>query len=155
MESYTNEREIFHEAPVLELKCKRHCKGAVLPERKSEGAAGFDLCACENATVPVGGAFCVKTGVSIEIPDGHYGRVAGRSGLALRGLHVGAGVIDSDFRGQIGVIMFNSGQEAYEVVAGDRVAQLMVEKISLPKVVEVEEHSQTVRGAHGFGSTGL
>jgi dUTP pyrophosphatase len=90
------------------------------------------------------------------IPHGHYGRVAPRSGLAWKkSIDVGAGVIDEDYRGNVGVILFNFGDEDFVIKQGDRVAQLILEKISTPEVEEVDELPETSRGDGGFGSTGI
>lgn len=89
------------------------------------------------------------------MPAGCYGRVAPRSGLAAKhGIDVGAGVIDEDYRGNIGVVLFNHGKEAFEIKRGDRIAQLICERIVYPVLEEVEKLTETVRGAGGFGSTG-
>ena len=97
----------------------------------------------------------VKTDISIQIPTGYYGRVAARSGLALKhSIDIGAGVIDEDYRGNVGVIMFNHGDQTFTVSRGDRIAQLLLEKIITPDVIEVDELDSTERNANGFGSTG-
>lgn len=98
----------------------------------------------------------MKTGLSIACPTGTYGRVAPRSGLAVKKfIDVGAGVIDADYRGEVGVVLFNFGVEDFFVTTGDRVAQLVLEQVCMVPAVEVEELSDTERGAGGFGSTGI
>jgi deoxyuridine 5'-triphosphate nucleotidohydrolase len=98
----------------------------------------------------------LKTDIAIAVPLGTYGRVAPRSGLALKhGIDVGAGVIDEDYRGNVGVILFNHSDVDFIVAAGDRVAQLILEKIETPDVEVVDDLSETVRGGGGFGSTGV
>ncbi|XP_016177828.2 deoxyuridine 5'-triphosphate nucleotidohydrolase, partial [Arachis ipaensis] len=100
------------------------------------------------------GKALVATDLSISIPEGTYARIAPRSGLALKhSIDVGAGVIDADYRGPVGVILFNHSDVDFEVKVGDRVAQLILEKIVTPDVVEVEDLDSTVRGEGGFGST--
>lgn len=97
----------------------------------------------------------VKTDIQIEVPEGTYGRVAPRSGLAWKNfIDVGAGVIDQDYRGNVGVILFNHSDTPFEIKKGDRIAQLILERIVHPVVVEAETLSDTNRGAGGFGSTG-
>ncbi len=95
----------------------------------------------------------------MEIPAGHYGRIAPRSGLAVKqGLQVGAGVIDSDYRGVVAVLLFNQGHEVVELPSGTRIAQLIIEKILTPCIVEIrqdEDLQETKRGTGGFGSTGI
>lgn len=129
---------------------------ATLPVRGSTHAAGYDLASAEATVIPARGKALVKTGLAVAIPDGHYGRVAPRSGLAWKhAIDVGAGVIDSDYRGPLGVILFNFSDADFEVKPGDRIAQLIIEKISTPEVVEVDDLDPTKRGAGGFGSTGV
>eukprot|EP01099_Mayorella_cantabrigiensis_P006338 TRINITY_DN5246_c0_g1_i1.p1 TRINITY_DN5246_c0_g1~~TRINITY_DN5246_c0_g1_i1.p1 ORF type:complete len:141 (-),score=37.38 TRINITY_DN5246_c0_g1_i1:71-493(-) len=140
----------------MSLLVKRLSPNAQLPKRGSPHAAGYDLFSAEEAAVPARGRLLVKTDISISIPDQHYGRVAPRSGLALKnGIATGAGVIDADYRGPVGVLLFNHSDEDFCIKIGDRVAQLVIEKISTPDVVEVDSLDSTVRGAGGFGSTGI
>lgn len=143
-----------------EIRFKRLRPDAVIPTRGSKDAAGLDLYYCgeEPLTVLSGRVLKVPTGVAVELPRGTYGRVAPRSSLAAKyGIDVLAGVIDSDYRGELVVILttlFEPGQE-HVVLPGDRVAQLIVESCLMLDPVEVEEFSQTERGSGGFGSTGI
>ena len=107
--------------------------------------------------IPSRGKALVPTDISISIPQGTYARIAPRSGLAHKHfIDVGAGVIDEDYRGSVGVILFNFGDQAFEVQQGDRIAQLILERIEADAVVEeVQELDDTVRGEGGFGSTGV
>lgn len=108
-----------------------------------------------DAVVPARGKELVKTDIQIEVPFGTYGRVAPRSGLAWKNfIDVGAGVIDQDYRGNVGVILFNHSDTDFEVKKGDRIAQLICERIVYPNVVQAESLTDTQRGAGGFGSTG-
>lgn len=101
-----------------------------------------------------GNALC-KTDLQIALPDGCYGRVAPRSGLAVKHfVDVGAGVVDADYRGNLCVVLFNFGKEDFKVKRGDRIAQLICEKISYPELEEVQRLDETVRGENGFGSSG-
>ncbi|MEQ8308104.1 MAG: dUTP diphosphatase [Hoeflea sp.] len=139
--------------PVLEVK--RLTPTASLPTRGSEQAAGLDLYADESRPILAGRSQIISTGISVMIPEGHYGRVAPRSGLAAKHeIDVLAGVIDSDYRGEIKVILHNLGYKTFPVQRGERIAQLILEKISIPEVVEVENLDITERGDGGFGSTG-
>ena len=98
----------------------------------------------------------VPTGLAFAIPEGNYGRMAPRSGLAAKhGIHVGAGVLDSDYRGEIKAVLFNLGDKDFEIKEGDRIAQVIVEKYTITELVEVEDLDDTERGAGGFGSTGV
>lgn len=137
------------------LSIKRLRPTAIIPTRGSAEAAGLDLCSAEPVVIPAGGRALVKTGIAISMPPGYYGRVAPRSGLAVKnGIDVGAGVIDSDYRGEVCVLLFNFGSEAFTAEVGARIAQLLVEPVVLVQPVEVEELDDTQRGAGGFGSTG-
>ena len=126
------------------------------PKRGSDRAAGLDLFAAEDHCIPPGGRACVKTDIVVEIPPGCYGRIAGRSSLAVRaGVDVGGGVVDQDFRGPIGVVLFNHGSGDFLVKKNDRIAQLIIEKIVSAVPVEVDSLGTTDRGSGGFGSTGV
>ena len=136
---------------------KRLVPTAVLPIHKTAYAAGYDLSSSEDFTLRAHGRGVVPTGLAIAIPEGYYGRVAPRSSLAAKnGIDTGAGVIDSDYRGPVGVVLFNHSDEDYEIKCGDRIAQLILEKIITPEVTEVVDGDlpETVRGSGGFGSTG-
>ncbi|CAI5717333.1 unnamed protein product [Peronospora destructor] len=138
------------------LRIKKMTPRAILPTRGSELAAGLDLSAAYDAVIPANGKGLIKTDLIIAVPDGCYARVAPRSGLALRkSIDIGAGVIDADYRGNVGVILFNHSNNDFSVKCGDRVAQLILEKIEYPEILEVDEIEETVRGAGGFGSTGV
>ena len=138
----------------MPLFVKKLEKDAVVPARATPGSAGFDLSSVEKLTVPSKGRAVVSTGISIKLPPGTYGRVAPRSGIALKfGIDVLAGVIDADYRGEIRVILYNSGDLVFDVEKGQRIAQLIVEKIEMPEVEVVSHLSETERQG-GFGSTG-
>lgn len=126
------------------------------PCRASADAAGYDLFSTERLTIPARGRAHVPTGIAIALPAGTYGRIAARSGTAFRsGICVGAGVIDRDYRGSIGALLFNCSAEDFEVCPGDRIAQLICERNSTPGVREDSSLQPTERGAQGFGSTGI
>lgn len=138
-----------------QLRFAKLSEHAFAPTRGSEKAAGFDLRSAYDYTVPARGKELVKTDIQIEVPDGCYGRVAPRSGLAVKNfIDVGAGVIDQDYRGNVGVVLFNHSEIPFEVKKGDRIAQLICERITYPEIVEVDTLTNTERGAGGFGSTG-
>ena len=132
---------------------------ARLPTKGSPGAAGYDLYSCEDTVVKARSKALIQTGIVIKIEPGHYGRIAPRSGLAVKhSIDVGAGVIDCDYRGDVGVVLFNHSDTDFEIKRGDRIAQLIVELIASPDVVEVDDLDRlgdTKRGNGGFGSTGL
>jgi dUTP pyrophosphatase len=136
------------------------------PSKATVGSAGYDLFSVESATISPGERKLIKTGVRLAIPDGIYGRIAPRSGLAYKhGIDVMAGVIDSDYRGDIGVILYNSDkQNAFSVCEGDRIAQIIFEKCYSYSLHQVFESSEldaknkqsyvSTRYDGGFGSTG-
>ena len=131
-----------------------------LPYYATEGAAAVDLHACidEAVTLPPGGRALLPTGLAAAIPAGHVGLLAVRSSMGIRHgvtLSNGVGVIDSDYRGQVHVGLHNLSGEPYTVQPGDRVAQLMVVPVAAPEIEVVDALPETVRGAGGFGSTGM
>lgn len=131
---------------------------ATIPTRGSDGAAGYDLSSCENTIIPAKKWKVVNSGIAIQIPQDCYARIAPRSGLAVKkGINTGAGVVDSDYRNAIGAVLFNHSDEDFEVKVGDRIAQIVFEKIYTPELKEVDydELTSTERGVNGFGSTGI
>lgn len=140
----------------MSLFVKRLSEYSTLPTRGTEHSAGLDLSSAYDYVVPPHGKELIKTDLSLSIPEGHYGRIAPRSGLAWKNfVDVGAGVIDSDYRGNVSVLLFNHSDVNFIVNRHDRVAQLIIEKISLPEVKEVDDLDNTIRGDGGFGSTGV
>ncbi|KAL5704569.1 dUTP diphosphatase [Ranunculus cassubicifolius] len=138
------------------FKVKKLSEKAILPSRASPLSAGYDLSSAVEIVVPARGKSLIPTDLSISIPEGTYARIAPRSGLTWKhSIDVGAGVIDADYRGAIGVILFNHSDVDFEVKYGDRIAQLIIQKIMTPEVFEVEDLDSTVRGVGGFGSTGI
>lgn len=127
---------------------------AILPQKGSTGAAGWDLSTVMDVHLNPGERKLVSTGICLEIPKKHYGRVASRSSLASQGVDVAGGVIGADFRGEVKVILANHSDQSKSFQTGDRIAQLVVEKISDLPLVEVTELSNTSRGGRGFGSSG-
>lgn len=138
------------------LRVKRLSEHAILPTRHSKLAAGYDLYSAYDCVIPSRGKLLVKTDIAIGIPSEHYGRISSRSGLAVKhSIDVGAGVIDEDYRGNVCVLLFNHSDEDFCVKRSDRVAQLILEKISTPDVIEVNHLDETERNVAGFGSTGI
>uniref|UniRef100_A0A452E4G1 Deoxyuridine 5'-triphosphate nucleotidohydrolase n=1 Tax=Capra hircus TaxID=9925 RepID=A0A452E4G1_CAPHI len=143
------------EAGDMRLRFARLSEHATAPTKGSARAAGYDLYSAYDYTVPPMEKVLVKTDIQIALPSGCYGRVAPRSGLAAKHfIDVGAGVIDEDYRGNVGVVLFNFGKEKFEVKKGDRIAQLICERIFYPEIEEVQILDDTERGSGGFGSTG-
>ena len=136
-----------------------HAAGLTLPEYATEGAAGADVCAAVSDPVVIepGCRLAVETGLVLEIPDGFEAQVRPRSGLALRsGLTVvnAPGTIDSDFRGELKVLLVNLGDEPVAINRGDRVAQLIIAPVARARFTEAAELGPSQRGEGGFGSTG-
>lgn len=130
---------------------------AILPTRANPGDAGYDLASVEELTIPPRERALVSTGLKVLLPPDTYGRVAPRSGLAVKhGIHVGAGVCDLSYRGIYKVLLFNHSDVPFSVKVGDRIAQLVVEVIKTPPAHQITEAEldSTERGADGFGSTG-
>ena len=138
------------------LEVKKLVQNARLPILGSANAAGYDLHSIEAKVIPARGKMLIGTGLSFAIPTGNYGRIAPRSGLAVRNsLHTGAGVIDSDYRGEVKVLIFNFSDVDFQVNEGDRICQMIIEKYTMTELAEVQELSETARGEGGFGSTGV
>lgn len=135
---------------------KRLHKDARLPVRSSEGAAGLDLYCIERVEIPAGRQAVLPTGLAVAIPHGYYGRIAPRSGLAVKhGINVHAGVVDADYRGEIKVALINHGDKLVEFKPGDRIAQMIVERCAMWLTPAwVPELLDTERGEGGFGSSG-
>ena len=137
------------------LEFKKVDDRATLPSRGSELSAGLDLFSIEEITIGPRQRVLAKTGLAVAIPPGHYGRVAPRSGLAMKqGLDVLSGVIDSDYRGEIGCLLYNTGDDPIQLPAQTKMCQLIIEKIELPTAIWADELTDTTRGSGGFGSTG-
>ena len=141
----------------MNIQIKKLSDKAKIPSQGSKYAAGYDLYAAEEVLVNTLGRKLVKTNISISIPEGYYGRIAPRSGLAYKnGIDVLAGVIDSDYRGDIGVILFNTDHNLdFLVNVGDRIAQIIIEKCHSVNWELVETLDSTVRSEGGFGSSGV
>jgi dUTP pyrophosphatase len=142
----------------MTLRVRRIRDGATVPSYAHEGDAGMDLCAAEDVVVKRGSRALVPTGLVFMLPPGYEAQVRPRSGLALkRGVTVlnSPGTVDSGYRGEVGVILANFGEDDFEVKRGDRIAQVVVAPVEKVVVAECEETDSTERGAGGFGSTGV
>jgi dUTP pyrophosphatase len=147
--------------PKVAVRVLPHAEGLPLPQYQSAGAAGADLCAAlaadEKIILEPGARHLIPTGLVIQLPDGFEAQVRPRSGIALhRGVTVlnSPGTIDSDYRGEVSVLLINLGGEPFEIVRGARIAQLIVAPVTRANF-EVTELSETARGAGGYGSTGV
>ena len=138
------------------LKVKKLEEDAVIPMRMTPRATGYDLFSHEDKILKANDRILIGTGIAIELPKEVYGRLAPISGLALKkGLGVGAGVIDFDYRGEIKILLLNHSGKEHQIKKGDRIAQLILEKIRIVDIEEVKELSNTDRSNKGFGSINL
>jgi dUTP pyrophosphatase len=145
---------------MTELRFKRlpNGEGLPLPAYATAGAAGMDIVSAESFYLANGDHGVVKTGFAIEVPPGYEVQCRPRSGLAAKNaisIVNSPGTIDEDYRGEVMIILINHGQGFFHATRGDRIAQLVLAPVTKATVVEVEELSETQRGANGFGSTGI
>jgi|SRR3989338_4720644 len=141
---------------MISIKYKRIHPDAKIPSYAHEGDAGMDLYSVEDYVLKPGEKIIVKTGIATEMPEGYFGSIRDRSGLAARyAIHVLAGVIDCHYRGEIGVVIINLGKEEFSISKGDRIAQVLIQTVEHVNILEVNELSETSRGKDGFGSTGI
>ncbi len=141
----------------MRVKVKR-LADVPLPCRQTGGSAGFDLCAAEDTTIAAHGFASVGTGLALELPERAEAQVRPRSGLAAKhgiGVLNSPGTIDSDYRGEVRVILFNASERDYAVHRGDRIAQLVFSMLADVELIQVDSLSQTSRGPGGFGHTGI
>lgn len=142
----------------MTLRVKLLTDTAIAPKKSTEGSAGFDLYADEDCFLDAnydGSRKAISTGIAVAIDQDKVGLIWPRSGMAAKyGIDTGAGVIDSDYRGEVKVLLFNHGYSALEIKRGDRIAQLLIMPVYGQSVVEVDDLSDTARGILGFGSTG-
>ena len=141
----------------VRIKRLPHGKDLDLPAYATDGAAGMDVVAAEAVALRPGQRHAVATGLAVAIPDGYEIQVRPRSGLALKhGISVPntPGTIDSDYRGELKIIMINHGTDDFSIARGDRIAQLVLAPVTQAEWDEVEELDDTARGSGGFGSTG-
>lgn len=147
----------MHSDVPVPIKRLPHFEGLELPAYATDGAAGMDVLAAEDVVLQPGGRHAVATGLALAVPDGFELQVRPRSGLALKhgiSLPNTPGTIDSDYRGELKVILINLGDFPFEVRRGDRIAQLVLAPVVRATWLEVEELDETTRGEGGFGSTG-
>ncbi len=141
---------------MTELPIRRLDEGAVLPSRAYAGDAGMDLASCAAAELPPGGRVTVGTGLAIAVPEGFAGLVLPRSGLASKhgiGVLNAPGLIDSGYRGEVRIILYNPGRETFRVEPGMRIAQLVLVAVENARLLEVDELPDSERGDRGFGSS--
>ena len=136
----------------IELPFVKMSTDAVTPTRATEGSVGLDFYSPANYIIPPHSQLLVPTQIKLRVPLGYYGRLASKSGLAiLHQLHVGAGVIDPDYMGEIMILLIDTASCVHQIIKGDPIAQLILEKVSIPILKEVKELPPTARGAQGCG----
>jgi len=139
----------------MELKVKKIHPAAKLPLYGHPGDAGFDLFACVDRSLAPGALAPVPTGIQMAIPKGFVGLVWDKSGVSLKGVHRLAGVVDAGYRGEVQVVLINLGREVYDIKAGMKIAQMLIQPVQTADILETESLDDTSRGEGGFGSTGL
>jgi len=139
----------------MEIEVKKLDPKAQLPVYFYEGDAGMNLFALEDIVIPTLQRVSVRTGIAMAIPTGYVGLILDRSSVAAKyGIHHFAGVIDSGYRGEILVVLYNSTTEDYKIAAGDKIAQMLIQPVASPELLEVKELVDSERAQGGFGSTG-
>jgi dUTP pyrophosphatase len=140
----------------MKLKIKKLDKNARLPKYAHTNDAGMDLFSIESKTLESGERFVCRTGIAMAIPTGYVGLIWDKSGVAAKGgIKTMGGVVDSSYRGEVGVVLKNLSKEKYEIKKGEKIAQMLIQKIENPEIEEVDDLESTERGNGGFGSTGL
>lgn len=140
--------------PKLEVKIKRLHPEAKIPIHATEHAAGFDIYAPQGIILKPGETTKVATGIAFEIPLGYYVRIEDRSGMAIKGIHKVGGIVDSDYRGEVFIVLHNSTPNEYKIEKHDRIAQGILTPVHQASFLESKELSETQRGEGGFHSTG-
>lgn len=139
----------------MKLYIKKMHEAAVLPSFAHATDAGMDLCASVDITILPGERASVPTGIAMHIPDGHVGLIWDKSGISQKGgLKTLGGVVDAGYRGEVFVGLYNTGKEAYSFTAGQKVAQMLIQKIEQPEIEVVDSLDDSDRGEGAFGSTG-
>jgi dUTP pyrophosphatase len=136
------------------LKIKRITETAKIPVRGHSTDAGLDVFADEEKDLTPGERAFIKTGIKMAIPEGYVGLVWDKGGLAKAGIKTIAGVVDTDYRGEVLIGLYNFGQETYAIKTGEKIAQILIQKVEFPEIIE-DELDETNRGDGKFGSTGL
>ena len=138
----------------LPLRFKKLSEDAITPTRGTPKSAGFDIYSAKQVIIKKSWTDLVPTQIAVEIPEGYYGQLLSRSSIDLLQIHLKAGTIDSDYRGEVKLILHNASPLNYVVKKGDKIAQLIIIEIPNVELIEVDELTPTERGEDGFGSTG-
>jgi dUTP pyrophosphatase len=140
----------------MEILIKKINPEAKIPAFAIAGDAGIDLYSAEDKIIEPGERYACSTGIAMQIPRGYAGLVWDKSGIAAKfGLKTMAGVIDSGYRGELKIVLINLGKEEYKISKGDKIAQMLIQEINNPEIVEVSDLDDSQRGEGGFGSTGI
>ena len=140
----------------MNIKIKKLNPDAIIPSYAHEGDAGMDIYSSEDVIINPGKRIGVGTGISVELPLGYVALVWDKSGHAFKsGIKTMAGVMDAGYRGEYKIILLNTSEEAFEIKKGQKIAQILIQKVEHPEIEEIQELSETSRGLGGFGSTGL
>ena len=139
----------------MDIRIKKINEDAKIPVYAHAGDAGMDFFSCVDMVIGPGETKPVPTGIQMAIPAGHVGLVWDKSGISLKGVHLLAGVVDAGYRGEVRVVMANVGREPFIVKAGMKIAQMLIQPVEAPTIVEADDLDDTSRGEGGFGSTGL
>lgn len=141
---------------MIKVKIVKISEDAIVPKYATSQDAGCDIYSIEDVIIKSKEYKSIRTGIKIEIPEGYYGRIAPKSGLALKnGIDTLAGVVDSGYRGEINVLLINNSNFDFNIEKGNKIAQIIFEKMDQAIFEEVKELNETDRGENGFGSTGL
>mgnify|MGYP001576273963 CR=1 FL=1 len=138
------------------IKFQKISDDAIIPHYAYQGDAGIDIFSAEEIIIKAGERKNIRTGVKMELPEGFVGLVWDKSGLALKnGIKTMAGVIDACYRGEIGIVLINLSDQDYKIEKGQKIAQMLIQKVERAEIEEAQELSETKRSSGGFGSTGL
>jgi dUTP pyrophosphatase len=143
---------------LINLKIKRLSLEAVLPKYQTKGSVGFDLHSIVDEVIASGKTALIPTGLAFELPDNYEIQIRPRSGLALKNSVTvlnSPGTVDSDYRGEIKVLLINHGKNDFKIKKNDRIAQAVINKVEIGNFIEVENLEESERGEKGFGSTGI
>jgi len=136
------------------FKVKLVNESAIIPQKADNGCAGYDVYSTIETVINPGSRMLVPVGISTEIPRHYYLRIAPRSGMSVKGIDIGAGVIDSSYRGEIKVLVVNNSETEFVISKGYKIAQMVMERCANPEITLVDNLSETERGYGGFGSSG-
>ena len=140
----------------MKIRFQKILAEAIIPHYAHHGDAGMDIFSAEETIIKVGERKNIRTGIKMELPEGFVGLVWDKSGLALKnGIKTMAGVIDAGYRGEIGIVLVNLSGQDYKIEKGQKIAQMLIQKVERAEIEDTQELSETKRGDGGFGSTGL